>query len=391
MDNEDPAFDLDEEEAELFNASPWNQISPMRKGSAMLKKYLGRQLSDKIRDAFPKISKSLAEQLKQAQKSTQNLGHPRHTQEQRKAYLSDIAQQYRCRTYDSLKNPWSLDVQCRVRPHVKMENERFSDKMRSKGHMYRFENHDLGMNDYLDMIKGIIYPEVQPQPPLLATETPAMDAKPKREAVADKTSGIVFSEEELRAKIREEVVTCGSTGLPGMVHPDVVHRLYVCQTKNWYSHAKSHVENTSEYILESAKKILSMVCPAKGATAVLHAELLLYLHKFYQDSLHKSLKALDKYCSGDRSKLLQTTDPGFKKKLERLRTVRMAEGIRVASDMANHPEQTLSPEEFSERLFNKCHYSTIENTINDVHDTLKVYYEVTGFPSFLHFISIDSV
>lgn len=350
----------------------------MRKGSAMLKKYLGRLLSGKTRDAFPEISKLLAEQLKQAQSSMQKLGHPRNSQEQRNAYLTDIAQQYRYRIWESLEKPFSLDVQCRVRPRVKTENERFNNKMISEGHTYRFENHNLEMEDYLDMIQRIIYPN---QPPLLATKTPAIDAKSKREAVADGKSNNVLSEDQLRTKIHEEVVTCGSTGLPGMVHPDVVHRLYVCQTKNWHSYAKYHVKNTSEYILESAKNILSMVCPAEGTTAGLHAELLLVLRKFYEDSLHKSLEALEKYCSGDSSKLLQTTDPGFKQKLERLRTVRMAAGIRVATDMANHPEQALPIGSFSELLFSKCHYSTIENTINDVHDTLKVYYEVTDFPS----------
>jgi len=52
----------------------------------------------------------------------------------------------------------------------------------------------------------------------------------------------------------------------------------------------------------------------------------------------------------------------------------IAKAVKLA--MQAQEDMRLPLEEIEPTLFDACHHSTAENTANEVHDILKVYYEV---------------
>lgn len=361
-DNCDPKFDLQSTEKILFDQQPWCQIREMRRGSTMLKKYLGKLLCDKIQVAFPVLLDNLRRQLKEAQVTEKILGPARISKHQRRAYLTEIAQRYQAHAREALERPWLLEAErSRARQVVRETNDVFAENMRISGHKYPFQDHGLEVDDCLQRLGSILLPDIPQEKAANGSGHEKQDKEGSR---------------ELFLKIQEEVAICSSTQLPGMVHPDVIQRLYRLQTEQWHDMAADYVRETAGTIMYTAEAILNSVCPAVGSTSFLHGELLHTIRQFHSESLDKVLRELEKYCDGDRSKLLQTNDPGYMRRLQLLRSLRMVRTMELATGIVRVNRETHSVEELGVLLFEQCHHSAIDNTVNDVHDTLKVYYEV---------------
>lgn len=265
----------------------------------------------------------------------------------------------------AVDSPWLLESpSARARQIVREASVLFNKEMRDSGHAMSFQDHDLEMDGCLARLGKILHPETKLE------KAPASLSVPEDE---DDDHGA-----ELFARIREEVAICSSTQLPGMVHPDVIQRLYRQQTALWHDVASTHVRDAASTIISSAEELLNDVCPASGSTSFLHGELLLAVRQFHDESLEKVLRALDTYSEGDQTKLLQTTDPGFNHRLQLLKSLRMVKTMELATAIVSANKKTLSVEELGILLFEHCHHSAVDNTVNDVHDTLKVYYEVCG-------------
>ncbi len=376
-DDNDPNFDLQGAEAELFREAPWTQIRETRRGSAMLRKYLGELLCNKIETAFPHLLAKLRELLNDDEASLARLGEPRSTHDRRRAYLVEIAQQYQAHAREALERPWHLDrADARVRCLVSEENNMFAQRMREFGHVYEFEDHSLKERDCIQRLRDIIEPgtaDAQPNtgPALGASVAP----------VLERDDPPVRDRHELFAEIRKEVLICGCTGLPGQVHPDIIHRLYSQQTRKWRDKAAAHLKTVAAGVGRAAEEILDAVCPRAGRTGVLHEELRLVLRQFHDGALRRALETLHTYCDGDQMKLLQTTDTDFLYKLRLLQSVRMMKTIDVACKVVYANKESHSLEDLELLLFNSCHHSTTDNKVNEVHDALKVYYEVCSIVS----------
>lgn len=335
-----------------------------------MKKYLGELLCNKIEAAFPRLLAKLRDLLRDANTSLSRLGGARTAPHLRRAYLDGIARKYEADAREAIDRPWLLDsVNARVRNLVKEANDNFGQRMRGFGHVYEFEDHCLREEDVVQRLRAILKPEtVEAQPgggPAHRPIAPVQQRDPP-----------VCTSEELFAKIREEVRVCGCTVLPGLVHPDVIHRLYQDQTRKWRDLAEEHLQVVAAGVNRAAEEILTTVCPPGGSTGLLYNELLLVLRRFYDDSLQRALSTLRTYCEGDRTKQLQTTDPGFAYRLRLLQSVRLISRIDAACNILAANRKERSVEELELLLFSACHHSTADNTVNEVHDALKVYYEV---------------
>ncbi|OAR03062.1 hypothetical protein LLEC1_04715 [Akanthomyces lecanii] len=376
-DEVDPDFDLQSTECALFGKQPWTKIRETRRGSGMLKKYLGKLLCDKIQAAFPTLLDNLRLQLKEAQATEIKLGPSRNSSHQRRAYLTEIAHRYQSRAREALERPWLLDsASSRARQIVRETNDSFAGKMRDSGHALSFQDHDLEMDGCLERLGKILHPETKPE------RAPARFGVPEEENEDDNAKNGA----ELFASIKAEVAICSSTQLPGMVHPDVIQRLYRKQTALWQDMASTHVRKIASTILSTAEELLNDACPASGSTSFLHGELLLSVRQFHDESLEKVLRALEMYCAGDQTKLLQTTDPGFIRRLQLLRSLRMVKTMELATTIVSVNKKTHSVEELGILLFEHCHHSAVDNTVNDVHDTLRVYYEFS-LQSFIRYVT----
>lgn len=372
-DDLDPEFDLQSAENALFDKQPWNKVRENRRSSGMLKKYLGKLLCDQIQAAFPSLLDSLRLQIRLTEKKRQDLGPSRGSTHQRRTYLVGIAHKFQTLAREALEHPWQLTTErARARQHIREANETFSDAMRSSGHLYPFQDHGLDVDGCLLNLQSVLFSDA---------------ASPMESSSPLKGLGDESETQGLFEKIEEEVAICSSTQLPGMVHPDVIQRLYKQQTTLWRDMAADHVQRIATIVLSAAEMILQSVCPPSGNTTFLHGQLLLTIRQFHEQSLQEGLRDLNKYCDRDEDKLLQTTDPGFIRQLQLLRSLRMVRimhaGLTMVRDHREATPQTeeqgtehLGTEQFALHLFEQCHHSSVNNSVNEVHDTLKVYYEV---------------
>lgn len=355
-DSSDPNFDPQQAEANLFRQEPWTRVADSRRGSTRLKTYLSELLCDKLKAAFPRLEARLGKLLTDAEASMERLGAPRDTSEKKRSYLINLAQKYEERTKDALERPWRLDqANTKVRRLVRESNDSFAKGMRDSGHVYSFEDYDAKEEDYVQRLSA-----------LLSVDVPELQR--------DAREG-----EELFAKIREEITNCGCTELPGQVHPDIIPRLYREQTRNWRAMAEKHLRQVAAGVMRAGEEILGSVCLRSGSSAaIIFEEWLRVLHESYDDALKRALGRLEAYCDGDQTKMLQITDPAFTKRLRILRSLRMVATLTKALKLVKQEmeEVKLPLQEFEPILFDACHHSTAENTANEVHDILKVYYQV---------------
>lgn len=364
----DPNFNLQSTEKILFDNQPWCQISNNRRGSSMLKKYLGKLLCDKIQVEFPRIFAQLQSQLKQLEKKKDSLGPERPSTHQRHAYLLDIAQRYSMAAEQAVNLPWDRQEEnTRVRPIIRETNDSFAECMRRSGHSHPFQDHEVEIDGAIGTLDFIV------SQILAARNKPDVAEKEKLISPA-KLRGQSKST-ELFDKIKKEVEICSSTQLPGMVHPDVIQRLYRMQTSKWHEMAADHVKSIASAVLSRSEALLNAVCPASGSTTFLNRELFVIIENFHSETVERVLCELEMHCDADQEKPLQTNEPGFVRHLQLLRSVRMARVMAVADLLlCQVPER--SPESFGLLLSEECHPSAIEHAINDIHDTLKVYYQV---------------
>lgn len=331
----------------------------------MLKKYLARLLCDKIRDAFPGLFERLTAKLRQAEERRTALGEPRDTYEKRRAYLVTIAERYEKLAIEAIERPWLLETaHCRARTIIREANEVFANDMRDNGHKHEFQDHSITEEECIARLKVAL--------PLRTNDGDA-------ENDDDDDDDIDFERIPLFGVIRDEVAVCSSTELPGMVNPNVISRLYKLQSQKWHRMADSHVKKVGDTIATASALILNNVCSSSGNSAPLFKEIVHMLEKAHNEHMAELSKRLKTYCEGDQCKILQTTDPAFVRKHQLLRSLRITKGMRRALKTLEENDGTVSTEELGSLVCNECHFSSTHNTVAEVHDTLKVYYEVSHF------------
>ncbi len=282
-----------------------------------------------------------------------------------------MAQNYETNAKKALSSVWDVPKDARIRLLVHTLNVEFDRKMVAEGHEFKFEDHGTPENDYIQRVGYFI----------ATNKVPEIDGDASLE---------IFNQ------IREQVQVYGS-GLPGMVHPEVIRRLYEMQTQKWEQMAEEHVRTVANGVSVGTRKLLEVVCPSEGATALLHNELQQIITTFHDRALAKALATLNTYSQADRTKTPQTTNPDFEHRLRLLQSLRVTKTyVRVRDiyqskleEVYNRMNQLVSNGEFLQTraaltvaedlsgfILDEFHSSALKNTVHDVHDILKVYYKV---------------
>ena len=81
-------------EKNLFNTAPWNTLPTSRLGVQALKKHLGDLLYVRMQAAFPKMLSDIQGRIRSTSLTLDSLGPARSTKEQKRAYLTKIAQRF---------------------------------------------------------------------------------------------------------------------------------------------------------------------------------------------------------------------------------------------------------------------------------------------------------
>lgn len=389
-DNEE--LDFKEAERKLFSRSPWDRIPENRRGSVQLQKYLGNLLCAQIRGNFPAIQESVRKLLSDAKDSRKSLGEPRPSHSLRQQYIRDVVEKYHTVAIKTLKSPGSLAKDSlRVRGLVRRANESFTGQMLARGHTHTFEDHGV---DPMTQLSDTITLLSNPQPATVPTPTgheqvttpPTTPPKKRHAPPAQQPTnfqshrGAPFVDE-----IREQLHIWQTTELPGMVNTEVIQILYKAQSEQWQRIAEQHIENIADDVERASNSILEDVCSPENCSKILYEELARALTHFQQGAKQKALRELKEHCRRERETHLQTTDARFHERLQALRTVRLLKAI--GSSFSSFKGLDLSS---SKILFHQLHHSIEGNMVNDVHDVVKVYYELS-LEAFIRYITNDIV
>ncbi|KAH6652547.1 vacuolar sorting protein VPS1 [Truncatella angustata] len=354
------SFDLNAAERDLFDSSPWAAIPKTRRGSRMLKKFLGDILCSRIRQEFPSLQQKVRDLLKETLAARKSLGDPRPTHHHRVQYLVDIVQKFQRAAQQALDSPGRLpSKEMRVRGIVAAKNRNFDDEMRDQGHYYEFE-------------------EKKPQknPNVL-------------ESLPFNTEGV----SDIRQEIREQIEIFRSSGLPGLLNIDVFPVLYKIQTQKWLDMATDHLHDVANDTILAATSILTLLNQEYHLCPNARDGFVEIIQDFHRSAHDKAEKLLIDYMVKEKEFPLQTTNPVFEDRIEGLRTMRIQEATRdhkkamelwIEKKLKKDKLTTPAVMEMVDHVLTFLHYNADTRMENEVHDVLRVYYEL-ALQSFIDF------
>ncbi|KAF9873972.1 putative vacuolar sorting protein VPS1 [Colletotrichum karsti] len=378
--NEGDNFDLKDAEDRLFSQPRWAQVRSDRKGSSMLKQYLGNLLCARIRDNFPAIQSSIQRLLQDAQSSRKSLGDPRSNHNLRQQYLREILDRYRSIAFKTINSPGKLPDSMealRVWSRVKESNETFTEEMRAHGHVYQFE--DQGVDSMTKLTEALAYHYPHQTSKKQAAETREYEAvmtppsTPPKERRGRKPLSQDNNPAPFVSVIQKQLQVWQTTELLGLIHPEVIKVLYKQQSEKWQGMAEAHINKIASDIEIASNSILQNVCSPSTGSTILFQELSTILSQLQTQAKQKALSELEDYCRRDREHHLQTTDKRFEQNLRALRSVRL---LNTYHSMPQ-PQKDTDPNVHIFAVFGHCHHSIEKNMIDDAHDIVKVYYELS--------------
>ncbi|KAI8170631.1 hypothetical protein K4K49_001105 [Colletotrichum sp. SAR 10_70] len=368
-------FNLQEAESQLFDQPPWNNIDPSRRGSQMLKKHLGNLLCARIRDNFPTIRDTISRLLSEAEGSRQTLGDPRPTHNLRQQYLRDVLQRYGEIADKALYYPGFLDDEMmRVRAMTRSANEEFTQAMKDRGHAYNFQDADVDPVKQLTDIMSHHYSSqsqasLSTEQPVTPPSTPPKKGRERQSHNIQEQSATSFTQE-----VRSQLKIWQTTELPGLVNTEVIKVLFMKQSEKWEHIAEEHIDRVGRHVEDAADKILRAVCSPSDGCEIIQKELSAVIGQFQRQAKEKALSELKEHCRRERQSHLQTTDIRFQQNLQALRSSRL---LNTLGSMPVREGTLVEPAAHLHALFRHIHHSAEDNMINDVHDVVKVYYQIS--------------
>lgn len=174
-------------------------------------------------------------------------------------------------------------------------------------------------------------------------------------------------------KIRAELGVFQSTQLPGLPNPQIVPHLFQKQTDKWHTLAEHHLREVADSVAQASKAMLSSVCQDINSTSpALYLQLYRAVETRFNDAFDRAREDIRLYCDKERTHLPQTTDDGFYNKVKAMQALRRKRSLEALRARVN--DWTAEVVE----AFYEGHYSSAEdNVVNEIHDILRVYYEVS--------------
>jgi hypothetical protein len=214
-------------EEEFFRQAPWSTLPKERVGISSMRSFLAQLLYDHIRGEFPQLVEEIRGRVIDCRAQIQQLGEPRETNVQQRAYLTGLANRYQNHNSEVLKgnynSRWKPKDPRKLRMHIALENDRFTSRMNAKGHTYAFKKVDETI------------------PELLSPKSSAnglddtLDVLSRYKDDGDDTFGDIYS------WIRDRYRKSRGAELPGTVNPTVLENLFRQQSESWEKIANDYI------------------------------------------------------------------------------------------------------------------------------------------------------
>ncbi|KAL2054121.1 hypothetical protein ABVK25_005660 [Lepraria finkii] len=194
--------------------------------------------------------------------------------------------------------------------------------------------------------------------------------------------------------IRNEIKASRGTELQGTMNPDVLPILFHKQARKWRSISESHFENVTILTFKVVCDVLKSECKDPHTSAIIES----LIEKANKHSRDRFLALLSQRMDDVLSRHLQTNNPAFEQKVTEARKKRFhaaLERYKKAKNLLVTPanqgwppnvNSSTSPADENQLvidmrdtglLFAELHMSNSQNLEDEIHDTLKAYYEIT--------------
>ena len=199
---------------------------------------------------------------------------------------------------------------------------------------------------------------------------------------------------EIYEWIRNEIKTSRGTELQGTMNPDVLPILFHTQARKWRSISESHFEKITNIAYDATSKVLDAVCK----DPLTRKKITSCIREVTARSKDRFLALLSQRVEHILSRHLQTNNPAFEQKVSEARKRRFQAALeRYKFSKTRQPFETFGKasantnvhdgsDEDANRLvidmrdvgalFAELHMSNSQNLEDEVHDTLKAYYEI---------------
>ena len=128
-------------EKSFFDSKPWTSLPESRRGTQALKQYLADLLCGRIQETFPSILATIQARHAQTLNELDELGPSRDTVEEKRVYLTDIAQQYHQDSSHALSGRYHglSNDNLKLRRYIREANDAFASEMLQKGNSVAFQ------------------------------------------------------------------------------------------------------------------------------------------------------------------------------------------------------------------------------------------------------------
>ena len=129
-----------EKEQAFFNEKPWSELPSNRRGTEALRAYLAELLCSRIEKGFPQLLKEITVLQTLTVSELGAMGTARLTVEQKRSYLTKIAQDFKDQASHSLLGRYdsTMIAGTKLRMKIVEANESFAYDMRTNGHSLPF-------------------------------------------------------------------------------------------------------------------------------------------------------------------------------------------------------------------------------------------------------------
>ncbi|KAK0375518.1 dynamin family protein, partial [Colletotrichum limetticola] len=393
--------DRDADEKTFFSEEPWSRLDKSRLGIPALRVRLRELLMDRTKSEFPKVRREINERLAEAKTKLKDLGQPRSTADEQRAYLGKIVSRFTelknfgmdaCYTGDPVFDKRS---ELRLATRIREMNTAFSSMFFKKAHTRDFddlvekksddtegsrsEDDDYGdsplkdssdddeddSSEDEDATRDDLYRIAFPVPSDEYGELDAILSDPCR-CPAPLKDSILKHLEQLYLRSRGfEMGTFGSHMLPAAFKE---------QSKKWESITLGHVSNAILVVHHFIHGVVKESCNDEQVFDALWSSIIENLIGRYQVAMDQAKLLIHV----EREGRSITYNPAFDRALNKIKAARSAkkfENVKVSLAFGYEPADYVRYEDLKKQV---THENGTSATSCVIHDVLQSYYEVAS-------------
>ena len=189
--------------------------------------------------------------------------------------------------------------------------------------------------------------------------------------------------------IRREVETSRGTELQGTLNPDVLPILFHKQAGKWRHVAKAHFQS----VVRCTRTVLNRILEETECDRITRRKIWPQIYEASENQEEEKLGLLNDRMDDLTSKHLQTNNSAFLENVAKARLLRFQAALyrfQQASPSqqgsAVHESRLVIDMRDTAALFLELHMSNSRNLENEIHDTLKAYYDIAR-DDFVEFVT----